>query len=66
MDIDGAVAQEATEASLGGDVKVEVSGYDMSAQSVDFNGRMTYAAWKGLVVMLPCLPAKSPTWQVSG
>ena len=26
----------------------------------------TYAALNTLTVMLPCLPDKSPTWQVSG
>ncbi len=29
-------------------------------------GRVAYLAVKGLIMILPCLPARSPTWQVCG
>lgn len=32
----------------------------------DADWRKTYVVWKGLVVILPCLPERSPTWQFAG
>lgn len=78
---DGAVAEESAYAGGGGFVEVEVAktvGMVVSHRNHRYareRGRfliaraemmVAYLTVKGLVVMLPCLPARSPVWHVCG
>jgi len=72
VDDDGAVAEEGGGAGGGGEVEVEetVGGcLEMGlggGRGKGERGGGIYQAVKGLIMILPCLPAKSPTWHVCG
>lgn len=70
VDDDGSIAEEAGRPLHRGEIKIEKTAATVSRSGKDGAtdlGRMpTHVVWNGLVVMLPCLPARSPVWQVSG
>ena len=66
MDDDGAVAEEGFWARGGGEVEIEEAAKCVSDDVRSLNAELTYAVEKDDPVMLPCLPARSPSWHEDG
>ena len=66
MNHNGTIAEETAKSFGGRNVEIQEPTFKVSASWNGVDTTKTYAVWKGLVVILPCLPARSPTWQVSG
>lgn len=57
---------------MSGEVEIRVTGELVVSRHAYVGTRLTiedkgtYVIWKGLAVILPCLPERSPDWQFAG